>query len=325
MNVGEDRAHALDDVEQIGGGRHLDADIDRALAVETDLGFVIVGAERHIGHVLEADDGAVRLLHRQIAELVERMQAGRGIKVDLHHLALGVAQARDVIVAGERVRHVGCCDAVSGELRRVEPGTEREILPAQYLRGLHALDRLQLGLHHAQQIIGDLVRRQHVALEADIHGVESLADLDRQHRLLRSRRQLVQHRGHLGGDLGHRLVGVVIEPQIGGDGADSGLAGRGQVIDAVGLGDGVFQGRGDEPGHHLGIGAVIRGGNGDHRVLGARILQHRQRSGRAQPQHQDHQADHHGQNRPPDEDVGEIHRSPRLICRPVADWRRPPA
>ena len=50
----------LIDVEQIGGGRDLDADIDGLLAVEADLGFVVVGAERDVGDVLQADDGAVR-------------------------------------------------------------------------------------------------------------------------------------------------------------------------------------------------------------------------------------------------------------------------
>jgi hypothetical protein len=44
--------HALDDVEQIGRRRDLDADIDRLLAVEADFGFVIVGAERDVGDVL---------------------------------------------------------------------------------------------------------------------------------------------------------------------------------------------------------------------------------------------------------------------------------
>ena len=57
---GKYRVHALDHVEQIGGGRHLDADIDRLLAVEADLGLVVFGAERDIGDVLEPHDGAVR-------------------------------------------------------------------------------------------------------------------------------------------------------------------------------------------------------------------------------------------------------------------------
>ena len=116
-----------------------------------------------------------------------------------------------------------------------------------------------------------------VAGEADIHGVDGLADLDGQRRLLRAGRQLVEHRIDLGADLGQRLVGIVVQPQIDGDGADARLAGRGHVVDAVGLGDGILQRRGDEAGDDVGIGAVIGGRHRDDGVLRARILQHRQR------------------------------------------------
>ena len=50
------------------------------------------------------------------------------------------------------------------------------------------------------------------------------------------------------------------------------------VVDAVRLGDGVFERRGDEAGDHVGIGAVIGRRDGDDGVLGAWILQHRQRA-----------------------------------------------
>ena len=60
LDFGKDGVHALDDVEQIGRRRDLDADIDRLLAVEADLGFVILGAERDVGDVPQAHDRAVR-------------------------------------------------------------------------------------------------------------------------------------------------------------------------------------------------------------------------------------------------------------------------
>ena len=115
------------------------------------------------------------------------MQVGRGGQVDLHHLALGGAEAGDVVVAGQRRADVRGGQAVGRQLLRIEPGAQREILAAEDLRRLHALDRLQLRLHHAHQIVGDLVGGQHVAGEADIHRVDGLADLDRQDRLLRCR------------------------------------------------------------------------------------------------------------------------------------------
>ena len=96
-------------------------------------------------------------------------------------------------------------------------------------------------------------------------------------RLLRAGRQLVEDRIDLGVDFGERLVGIVVEPQIDRDRAGAALAGRGHVVDAVRLGDGVFERRGDEAGDHVGIGAVIGRGDRHDGVFGARILQHRQR------------------------------------------------
>ena len=63
---------------RLADGRHLDADIDRLLAVEADLRVVVVGAQRDVGDVLQPHDRAVVLLQHQVAELVQRMQAGRG-------------------------------------------------------------------------------------------------------------------------------------------------------------------------------------------------------------------------------------------------------
>ena len=209
----EDVAHALDDVEQVGGRRHLDADIDRLLAVEAHLGFVVVGAQGDVGDVAQAHDRAVLLLQHEVAEFLERAQRRRGFQRDLDHLALGRAEARDVVVVGQRLRYVGGGEAVGRELLRVEPGAQREVLGAQKLGGLHALDRLQLGLHDAHQVVGDLVGRQLLAVEADVHRIDGLADLHGQHRLLRAGGQPVQHRAHLGVDLGQRLARIVVQPR----------------------------------------------------------------------------------------------------------------
>ncbi len=101
--------------------------------------------------------------------------------------------------------------------------------------------------------------------------------------------------------LGQRLVGIVIQLQRHGDHAAAVGAGRGHVIYAVDLGDRIFQRGGDEAGDQIGIGAEIGRAYGDNRILRARELKHRQDAERAQPQHQQGQADDDGQYRPPDE------------------------
>src|SRR5208282_5501435 len=98
LDIRKHPVHALDHVEQIGRRRNLDTDIDRLFAVEADLRFVILGAERDVGDVLETHDGAAGLLDHEVAEPVSRMQAGRGGQVDLHHLAFGGADTGYVVV-----------------------------------------------------------------------------------------------------------------------------------------------------------------------------------------------------------------------------------
>ena len=106
LDVRPDLAHAADHFQKIGGGRDLHADIDRLLAVEAHFRFIILGAEGDVGDVLQADHRAVRLLDDEIAELACGMKPGRCGQVDLHHLALGVADARDEVVGRKRRRDI---------------------------------------------------------------------------------------------------------------------------------------------------------------------------------------------------------------------------
>ena len=63
-------SYALDDVEQIGVRRDLDADVDRFVPIELRAGIVILGPERDGGDILQLDIGAARLRDDQVAELL---------------------------------------------------------------------------------------------------------------------------------------------------------------------------------------------------------------------------------------------------------------
>ena len=163
---------------------------------------------------------------------------------------------------------------------------------------------MQPRLHRAQQIIGDTVGGQDIAGKSDVHRIDGFADFYREHRALRLRRQLVEHRIHLGVDLCQGLVWVEIEAQVGGYRADTVLAGRGDVVDAVGLGDDVFQWGRDKADDSVGIGAVVGGRDRDDGVFSAWILQHWQAGQGAQAQYQQYHADNGGQNRTANKNIG---------------------
>ena len=223
-NLREDFVDARQHVDQIRIGRGTHRKDDGIDAVEGDACVVIVGAQHDVGHVLKPDDGAVGLPDDEILELVHRMKAGRGIEIHRDHLAFGVAETGDVVVGGERRIHVRCRQPVGRQPLGVEPDAHGEILRAKDLHALHAGNRLQLGLHHARDVIGNLVLLQKGAAEADIHGGGGLSRRYRNLRLLRLRRQLVGDRRNLGADLGQRLVGIVVELKRGRNRADAACA-----------------------------------------------------------------------------------------------------
>ncbi len=79
---------------------------------------------------------------------------------------------------------------------------------------MNAFHRLQLGLHHADQIVCDIVGGQGFAGKSDDHRTYIFAGGDRNHRLLRVPGQLVEHGVDLGVDFGERHIGVVIEAHV---------------------------------------------------------------------------------------------------------------
>ena len=307
LNARKGVAHALGHVQDVGLGSHLDTDEHRAHAAEGHVEVVVLRAQADRRHVLQAHDGVTHLLDRQLIEFRDRMQVGAGRQRHRHHLPLGRTQRSQEVVAGQRVADVGRRDVVRRHAVRVQPGAQRKQPPAQDFSSLHTFNRIQLRLDFSDQVVGDVVGWQRIAVETQIHRVGGLAGLHRQHRLLGLGRQLVAHRSHLGVDFGQRAVGVVVQAQRGGDGGDAAAAGRGQVVDPLRLGDGRFQRLRNEAGHGLRVGTEVGGRHRDHGVLRVRVLVDRQAEQRAQPQHHDQQADHRGQHRPADEDVCEIH------------------
>ncbi len=112
-------------------------------------------------------------------------------------------------------RHAECRHAVG-----IEPDAHGEGLPAENFRVRHAADRLQSRLHHAIEVVADLRGRHHIGIESDVHERKALAGRAGNHRVVRLARQnaldLVDFRQHVR----RRPVGIGIELEIEGHGAD---------------------------------------------------------------------------------------------------------
>ncbi len=191
---------------------------------------------------------------------------------------------------------------------RLEPDAHRERPATEDIGALNAVDGAQARLHDADEVVADLVLIEVLGREAQIHrGELRVRRLDLDDRRLRLGRQVVAHLRHFRLDLRERRVGVVVELEVHGDGADT-LRARGlDVVDAVGAGDDALERRGDEATHQVGVGADVRGRDRDHRHVAARELAHARGADRLQPRDEDDEVDDDRENRPPDEEVGQPH------------------
>ena len=294
-------AHPLDHVQRVGVGQNPDAHEDRLLAVKPHLRVVILRAQLHVGHVAQPHEPVAGLADDEIAELLDGAEIGVGGQVHLDQRTLGAADGGKEIIVGQRQANLVRADVERGQAVGFEPDAHGEGAAAQDVRALHAFQRGEPGLDHADEVIGDLVRLQNVRGETQIAGGNlRVGGFDVDHGHFGLRRQVVADLVHLGADFGERLVGVVIQLEPGGDGGQAQRAARLQVFNAVGGGDGALERRGDEAAHQLGAGADIDGGDGDGGVFTARILADVERADGLETGDQNHQVHHQRQHRPPD-------------------------
>ncbi len=284
----------------------LDADEDGRDALVEGGGLVVLRAQLHLRDVAQAHQGAVGD-HHQVAEVLYLAHvSGRG-QIDGEVTILELTDARKIVVAAQDVLDVGGGHSQRGHALRVKPNPHGEGLVADELGLGHARHRLELGLNHAQQVVGDLRQAHGLAVEGHVHERGGIAGGRVDHRVLRLGRQHVALACHLGLDLRDRSLRVVVQLHVCLDGRDPLDAGGEQIVDAVGLGDRLLQRRGDEALDQAAAGAGVTGGDRHHRVPGLRVLAHLEAGDGAQADDQDQQADHARQHRAADEDVGEGH------------------
>ena len=250
----------------------------------------------------------------ELAESLGAVERGQSVDADLGVVAFDLACGRGEVVGGERGAHVVRGDAERGHPRRVKPDPHRERLSAEDLRVGDAVHRLQPRLNDACEVVGDLRGGHHVRIERQVHEGEALTGLLDDDRIVGVARQEAAHLVHLREGVGHRPVGIGIEPEVEGDRRHVLLRTRDQRVYAFRARDRLLDRRGYEALDHIGRGAGIGGGDGDGRVRRLGKLSDLQLERRDAADQQDQQADHGRQHRPADEEVGErIHRGAIMV------------
>ncbi len=163
MDAGKDFQNPVDHIEHVGVGSDLNRNEDGRLTIESRIQIVIFGPQHHSSQILQAYDGAAALFDDQLPELLDRMYAGAGAKIETHHLTLGGAHRGEIVVIGERGAHVLRREPECRKPVGIEPRAQCELPAARNFRQLHALHRVELRLDHARHVVSDLIGRQYTA------------------------------------------------------------------------------------------------------------------------------------------------------------------
>ena len=240
-----------------------------------------------------------------VAQL-DLLEVGVGDEAHAEHRAFGRTDRGERVVILQGDTDFGRADTTGGEFGRLQPDAHRKYPTAEHVGALHAFDRGEPRLHHAVQIIGDLVLIEGVRVETQVSGGElAVGGLDVDRRRLGSRRQFAADLVDLGADLGKRRVGVVVEPEKNFDRADAGAARGFDVVDTIGAGDDALELRGDVAAYGVGAGTVVDRGDIDHRAVAARILAGVQLGVGDDADDQNDDVHHQRDDRLADEQIGE--------------------
>ena len=152
----QNRLHLLRHFERVGGRLLDDAERDGGFAVEAHDAALVEGAELGMADVGEPHEIAVGVLDDEIVELRGRAQIGLGEHGELALQALDAARRHLDILAAERRLDVLRRQLIGGEALGIEPDAHGIFALAEQAHLGHAGERLELVLHVAVGVIGDL-------------------------------------------------------------------------------------------------------------------------------------------------------------------------
>jgi hypothetical protein len=258
--------HLVGDRHRVAAGLLHDPDPDRGPAVVAGELAQVLGAVLHPRHVAQQDRRAVRVGHDEIGQLLEGAELRLGLHRVLDLAALDEAAGDLDVLPAQGGEHVRRREPPRPQPLAVEPDADVAIRASEDDHRGHAVDRLELRLHHPTHELGGLHRRA-VAVERDPHDrvVARVHLVD--DRRLELWRQLEAGPIDLGLDVLARQIDVA--PQLELDHDDRGpLAGGGAQLaharDGVDL---LLEDVGDVLLHHLGIGALHDRGHHHGREL----------------------------------------------------------
>ena len=333
------RLHRLRRRQGVGARPLEDADADGRVAVEIGVAAVVQRGQVHPADVLDADDGVLRLLDDDVAELAGIDEAPQRAHGDLEGAGLGdgrlIEDARGHlhVLRLQRRHHVAGGEAERLQPVRVEPDAHGVVAAAEHGDGAHAVDAAQHVLHLHVGVVGDEQRGARLVGRVEVHDHHQVGRglVDRDADVAHVQRQ--PRRGDRHAVLHLHLRDVEVGAEVEGDRDGEAPVSRRvrrdveHVLDAVHL---LLDGRHHRGGDHVGAGARILAGDVDDGRRDLRELGDGEAGEGHEPQDDEHDRDDAREDRAVDEEMRDAHGAGRLSAKapprapsPRRQWTAP--
>src|SRR5690606_3012953 len=305
-------AHAVRDRDGVGLRLAHHAEADRLATIRPHDRIVVLDAALDTRDVGQPDRITVDARDHDVAELLGLGQPALGTHGELAHGRLELARRELDVVAPERFLHV-----VDRELARrhrppVQPDADGVAALAEDLDLGDAIQGRQAIDHEALDVVGDLGRPHAIAGNADAdHRIVVVVAL-RDPRLVDLVRQIAAHARHRVPHVVGRLVDVPARLEL-----DRGPAAAAPAARADRLNAGDARHRALDDLHDVGIDDLRRRpgigrAHGDHGGVDVGQLAHGQAHQRGQAEHDQQHAEHRGEYRALDAEIGDHALSPSV-------------
>ncbi len=300
--------------ERIRGRLPDDPEPDRGLAAGEEFETLVLGADFHLGDLAEADLITVPSGDDDTGEILAGRQLGIGLDRDFPLAGRQPSPGKVHVLPLDRGFDILNGHAACRERGAVDPDPHRVAalaadVDARHPRhGGHAVDddpAQEVGQLHSVEVgrgDADPENRLRVGIDA----------LD--HRRIDAVRQPRQHAANSVAHIGGGGIGIAANVELDRNRGTVVLAERGNIGNALDAGNRALDHLSDPAFDHLVRGPLVDSRDRDHGRIDLRVFPHRQRHQPGNPRHAQEQADHTGENRPLDRNIGKLHRL--LLPRP---------
>ena len=148
--------HIFRDVDRVSTWCGVNRCNHRFLTVRTRAVGIVALGQSYVGDVAQASDTAIFVFHHQIFQFIDVRYLSIRAAVKQHEFAYRLTGGRLVVVRAQYAHDIGGRQVESRHLGRIQPHAQGVFHPTVQVDAGNTVNRVQLRVDHALQVIGDL-------------------------------------------------------------------------------------------------------------------------------------------------------------------------